>query len=93
MKNLDVMYSSKSDEWSTPQSFFDELDREFHFDLDAAASKENHKCSRYFTIQDDGITQNWGGVEYFAIHLIAKLKSGLLKHSTRQNKIILLLLC
>lgn len=31
--NQDVMFSSKSDLWETPQSFFDALDREFHFDL------------------------------------------------------------
>ena len=93
MKNLNVMYSSKSDEWATPQSFFDELDKEFHFDLDAAASEENHKCSRYFTMQDDGLTQNWGGVEYFAIHHIAKLKNGLQKHFMRLNKTAHLLYC
>lgn len=40
MKNLNVMYSSKSDEWSTPDSFFDEINNEFHFNLDAAANKE-----------------------------------------------------
>ena len=93
MKNLNVMYSSKSDEWATPQSFFDELDKEFHFDLDAAASEENHKCSRYFTMQDDGLTQNWGGVECFAIHLIAKLINGLQKLFMNPKKIIHLLFC
>ena len=93
MKNLKVMYSSNSDEWATPQSLYDELNREFNFDLDAAASELNHKCSRYFTIQDDGLTQNWGGVEYFATHHIARLKSRLLKHSMRLSKTIHLLSC
>ena len=32
--NTDIMFSSKSDEWTTPQALFDELDSEFHFDLD-----------------------------------------------------------
>lgn len=62
MKDLKVMYSSKSDEWTTPQAFYDEINKEFHFDLDAAASHINHKCNKYFTIEDDGLTQNWGGV-------------------------------
>ena len=93
MKNLKVMYSSKSDEWTTPQSFFEELDKEFHFDLDAAASESNHKCSRYFTLENDGLTQNWGGVVYFAIHHIVRLRSGLLKHFMRQSKITRLLCC
>ncbi len=36
-----------------------ELDLEFHFVLDAAASPENAKCSRYFTPEEDGLSQNW----------------------------------
>ena len=79
MKNLNVMYSSNSDEWATPQSFYEQLDAEFNFNLDVAASDENHKCDRYFTQEDNGLTQNWGGVEYFAIHHIARLISGLKK--------------
>lgn len=33
--NTDVMFSSKTDLWETPQEFFDELDAEFHFTLAA----------------------------------------------------------
>ncbi len=55
------MYTRKSDEWATPDPLFQELDREFHFDLDACASDENHKCDRYFTREQDGLSQNWGG--------------------------------
>ena len=32
--NTDVMFSSATDEWETPQDFFDKLDSEFHFTLD-----------------------------------------------------------
>ena len=28
------MFSSNTDLWATPQDFFDELDKEFHFNLD-----------------------------------------------------------
>lgn len=55
------MYSRKSDEWETPDAFFQDLDKEFHFNLDACATEENHKCERYFTIEQDGLSQNWGG--------------------------------
>ena len=65
MKNLNVMYSSNSDEWATPQSFYEQLDAEFNFNLDVAASDENHKCDRYFTQEDNGLTQNWGGCRVF----------------------------
>ena len=35
--------------WETPQILFDDLDREFHFDLDVCASHDNAKCNKYFT--------------------------------------------
>ena len=41
--NKAVLFSRASDEWSTPQAFWDELDDEFQFTLDAAATKENRK--------------------------------------------------
>lgn len=59
--NKDVMFSSKTDLWETPQGLFDELDAEFHFDLDVCASPENAKCKRYYTPEMDGLSQKWGG--------------------------------
>lgn len=44
--NSKVMFSSKTDMWATPHGFFDELDREFHFELDVCAAPENAKCRR-----------------------------------------------
>ena len=32
--NTKVMFSSMSDEWITPQSLFNKLDKEFNFDSD-----------------------------------------------------------
>ena len=55
------MYTRKTDEWATPDPLFQDLDREFHFDLDVCASAENHKCEKYFDIETDGLSQNWGG--------------------------------
>lgn len=57
-----IHYSSASDEWSTPPDFFARMNAEFGFTLDAAASRANHKCSRYFTAEDDALTQEWNGV-------------------------------
>ena len=56
-----VLYSSKSMEWGTPQALFDELNAEFHFTVDVAASEHNAKCTRFFTAKDDGLCQDWGG--------------------------------
>ena len=61
----DALFSSDKNFWETPQKLFDELDAEFHFTLDAAASDENHKCARYFTQNDDGLRQNWEGETVF----------------------------
>jgi len=61
MNNMAVHYSSRSEEWETPPSFFEELDNIFHFDLDACASLDNAKCERFFTKQDDALTQTWRG--------------------------------
>lgn len=48
-KQFGGMFSSATDEWATPQEFFDELNEEFHFTLDPAANEENHKCETFFT--------------------------------------------
>lgn len=60
--NKDVMFSSKSDEWSTPQDVFDILDAEFNFNLDPCATNDNHKCDTWFSKEDDGLSKSWGGV-------------------------------
>ena len=57
--NTDVMFSKKSDEWATPQNLFDKLNEEFGFTLDPCATKENTKCEKYFTQQEDGLYQSW----------------------------------
>lgn len=58
-----ILFSSKSDQWSTPQDFYDKLDQEFHFDLDPCADSTNHKTPKYFTKEQDGLQQNWGGAQ------------------------------
>lgn len=61
------LFSSNSNEWATPQAFFDALDAEFHFDLDPCCTHENAKCKRHYTIEDNGLMRDWGGVECSAI--------------------------
>lgn len=59
--NTDVMFSSKTDLWATPQDFFDEMDKEFSFTLDVCALPENAKCKVYYSPEVDGLTQPWNG--------------------------------
>jgi site-specific DNA-methyltransferase (adenine-specific) len=54
------LYSSRTDEWPTPQAFFDSLHCEFKFTLDPCASPLNAKCGLYFTKTEDGLRQDWG---------------------------------
>lgn len=61
MAVLEVLYSSKSEMWETPQELFSELDQEFHFCLDVCATPENAKCKKYYTPEQDGLSQPWAG--------------------------------
>ena len=56
-----VHFMSEKNNWETPQELFDALHAEFGFTLDAAASDENHKLPRYYTVETDGLSQDWGG--------------------------------
>jgi phage N-6-adenine-methyltransferase len=51
-------------EWATPQDFFDGLDAEFRFTLDAAASDSNRKCPSYYTKEQDALRQPWDGAVF-----------------------------
>ena len=54
-----ALHSSKKLDYETPQALFDKLDREFAVDLDAAASKDNAKCEKYFTKENDALKYPW----------------------------------
>lgn len=57
--NTEVMFSSQTDLWATPQAFFDELNTEFHFTLDPCSTDDNAKCAKHFTREMDGLAQDW----------------------------------
>ena len=61
----EVLFSKKSDEWTTPQWLFDELNKVHGFTLDPASTDENTKCSNHFTLEDDGLTKDWSGETVF----------------------------
>jgi len=65
MFSKEVMFSSATEEWSTPQNLFDSLDKEFNFTLDPCATPENAKCELYYTKQDNGLAQPWNGHSVF----------------------------
>lgn len=60
---MNVHFSSATDLWATPRAYFDAVNAEHGpFTLDVCATPENAKCSRYFTKETDGLTQEWAGV-------------------------------
>jgi len=65
MKNMNTLMSSVKMDWETPKDFFNKLDQEFHFTLDPCCSFENKKCDKFYTEQDNGLIQNWGGEVVF----------------------------
>ena len=84
--NINACLSSKSNEWATPQGFFDELDREFHFTLDPCATSENHKCDLYYTKEDDGLSKDWGGHRVFCNPPYGKEIGNWVKYAYEQSR-------
>ena len=56
-----VLFSSERMDWETPDELFEELNKEFAFTLDAASSHSNAKTKKHFTVEENGLLQNWGG--------------------------------
>lgn len=84
-------------EWETPDELFKELDRKYHFNLDACARPENAKCAKFFTAQDDGLAQDWKGHTVYCCPPsgAASLRHWVKKASTeakKKNTIVVMLL-
>ena len=94
MANLGVVFSRKSDEWETPLDFYETLNKEFDFNLDPCATHENHKTEMYFTLEDDGLSKNWGGYNVFCNPPYSEIKKWVQKadqECRKQNTLIVLL--
>jgi len=46
-------------DYCTPPEFFDRLNHEFHFTMDAAATDRSAKCTAYYTPETDGLANPW----------------------------------
>lgn len=55
------MFASATDLWETPQWLFDEYDNQYHFEVDVCAIPGNAKCEKYYTPEQDGLSQEWIG--------------------------------
>ena len=61
----ELMFSSKTNEWATPMSFYNKLASEFYFTLVPCCTPETAKCETFYTEQDDGLAQSWEGHTVF----------------------------
>ena len=86
MADIRACFSSKTDNWATPQDFFDKLNEEFRFTLDPCADNDNHKCDFYFTREQDGLSQDWGGNVVFCNPPYGKEISDWVRYSYEQSK-------
>lgn len=81
-----VAFSSGSNEWSTPQELFDELNKEFHFTLDPASTDENAKCDKHYTLADDGLTKSWAGETVFCNPPYGRAMSNWIKKAYEESQ-------
>ena len=86
MANIQACLSSKTDNWATPQDFFDKLNEEFHFTLDPCANEENHKCDLFYTTEQDGLTKDWGGHVVFCNPPYGKEIADWVRYSYEQSQ-------
>lgn len=84
-ESLKMMFSSATDMWATPQSFFDELNNEFHFTLDPCATKANAKCNKFYTIDEDGLQQDWKGEVVFCNPPYGKMISSWVRKCSQES--------
>lgn len=67
MSKLAALFSRKSDLWATPPLLFEDLRREFGFNLDPCCEVSTAKCQRFFTPErgEDGLAEDWGRSRVF----------------------------
>jgi site-specific DNA-methyltransferase (adenine-specific) len=93
--NTELMFSSESPEWVTPQEFYDKLHNVFNFTLDPCCTPQNRKCEVFFTLENDGLNQHWHGHNVFVNppygRVISKWVEKCYKESNENTPIVLLI--
>ena len=56
-----ALFSSQRDDWETPKDLFYRLDKIYHFETDLCANENNAKCKKYYSVEQDGLKQEWKG--------------------------------
>lgn len=81
------------DDRALPLDEFDKLNRRFGFTVDAAASSENRKCDRFWTVANNGLLQPWAGERVYCNPPYSNIMPWVMKAwSERLAELIVLLL-
>jgi phage N-6-adenine-methyltransferase len=64
MNKFKGLMTSLTCEWATPQWLFDELNKEFKFELDVCATSDNHKCEQYYVKEQNSLNLPWAKVNW-----------------------------
>lgn len=57
----EILLSSKKEDWETPKNLFDYFNKIYNFTLDPCSTKENAKCKKFYTKNDNGLSKEWSG--------------------------------
>lgn len=80
------------DSWATPQEIFDAFDWEFGFTLDGAASAKNAKVPKFFSIEDDSLSQSWANERVWVNPPYSDIRPWVGKASLREADVVAMLL-
>lgn len=91
-----LMFSSKRQDWATPQDFFNILNKEFNFTLDPCCTKKTAKCKKFYTPKENGLKQDWGGEIVFVNPPFGREQASWIKkcyeESLKPNTLIVMLI-
>lgn len=91
----EILFKNNTDEWETPKDLYDKLNEEFSFDLDPCSTDKNHKTVLYYTKQENGLKQSWGGCRVFCNPPYSQVKQWVRKayhESHKPGTVIVMLL-
>ena len=78
MKNRNLKHS---DNWATPEEFYNKLNNEFNFDFDPCPL-----CYEEITPEKDGLLVDWGGANYVNPPYSRKLKEAFVIKAIEESK-------
>ena len=84
-EHIKACLSSKTNDWSTPQNFFDKLNDEFHLTL--VQTKQTTNVSGFTLVSRTGLNRLGRAMSFAILHMAEKLASGCVKHTKKREKV------